>query len=424
MALLDAIRRVGRKAGSNLDEYVGGLLGEDAQQLTDEERKQLRRQSLMAIFEAMGSGAASPRAGLERVAERAGGRIAERRQAQQQEIGRQDVQQASANIAARLGGRGVDVGEQTQLQEVRPMSGMNLEGLMGSAAGAAAMQVNPQLAEIMKQRSGMQVVGGSIYDRATGQFRTPETPKGPTTPVREVDLGDRKILYFSDGTSQTFTKREMPKANASSVLMLPGGATTLTPGDKQRDIDFAKDWSKFSDQGGFADTVKQISQLSGVLQKLKDGENITGPLVGLAMETSPALANAYLSGAVSAKQLVEDVVQRNLRVILGAQFTEKEGERLIARAYNPSLKEEENAKRLEALIQQMIAAAEAKDRAGRYFEQYGTLKGYSGALPSWGSFNLSADAKNISDDDGPAPSGVDPSLWKFLTPEQKRLWPK
>jgi hypothetical protein len=151
MALLDAIRRVGRKAGSNLDEYVGGLLGEDAQQLTDEERKQLRRQSLMAIFEAMGSGAASPRAGLERVAERAGGRIAERRQAQQQEIGRQDVQQASANIAARLSGRAGDVGEQTQLQEVRPMSGMSTLGMAATPGGMAAMQASPVLQEAAKQ---------------------------------------------------------------------------------------------------------------------------------------------------------------------------------------------------------------------------------------------------------------------------------
>jgi len=151
MALLDTIRRVGRKAGSNLDEYVGGLLGEDAQQLTDEERKQLRRQSLMAIFEAMGSGAASPRAGLERVAERAGGRIAERRQAQQQEIGRQDVQQASANLAARLSGRAGDVGEQTQLQEVRPMSGMSTLGMAATPGGMAAMQASPVLQEAAKQ---------------------------------------------------------------------------------------------------------------------------------------------------------------------------------------------------------------------------------------------------------------------------------
>jgi hypothetical protein len=400
---------------------IGGLLGEEELAgLSEEERKRLEREAGLSAVRGMLSGTGL----LGGIESYRGARQELRKKAEQEATMRratQDVNQAQAAIAGRMGARGADVGEQTQLEEVRPMSGMNLEGLLGSSAGAAAMQVNPQLAELMKQRTGQQVVGGSIYDRATGQFRTPEAPKGPITPIREVDLGDRKIVYFSDGTSQTMPKREMSKHQPGNVLSLPGGAVTLTPGEKQRDIDFAKDWSKFSDQGGFADSVKQISQLNSVLQQLRSGENVTGALTGLLMEISPPLANAYLSGAVSARQLVEDVVQRNLRVILGAQFTEKEGDRLIARAYNPSLKEEENARRLEGLMQQMIAAAEAKNNAGRYFEQFGTLKGYSGSLPSWASFDLTAESKEFGGQDT-APAGVPPDVWKFMTPEQKKLW--
>jgi len=87
---------------------------------------------------------------------------------------------------------------------------MNLPALIGSPAGAAAIQANPQLAEMLKQRTGQQVVGGSIYDRATGQFIQP--PAGPKTVEREVDVGNAKIIFYSDGTRETIQKGMAPTA--------------------------------------------------------------------------------------------------------------------------------------------------------------------------------------------------------------------
>lgn len=218
MALLDTIRGLGRKASENLENYVGGLLGEEAANLTEAERRQMRREALMAIFEAMGSGAASPRAGLEQVATRAGQRAIGRRQAEEQGRAVQDVMQAQAAIAGRLGARGADVGEQTQLEEVRPMSGMNLEALVASPAGAAAMQANPQLAEMLKQRTGYQVAGADIFNRATGQFvprptvapRAGAAPAAPRAGAAPVPTTQR---------FQTMTPEQLRQAN------LPEGTT-------------------------------------------------------------------------------------------------------------------------------------------------------------------------------------------------------
>jgi hypothetical protein len=92
--------------------------------------------------------------------------------------------------------------------------------------------------------------------------------------------------------------------------------------------------------------------------------------------------------AVKTKNAVEEVVQRNLRLVLGAQFTEKEGERLIARAYNDRLDTQENAKRVNRLITQIKNAAETKADAIRYFEQNGTLTGWNGKLPSMSDFTF------------------------------------
>jgi hypothetical protein len=175
MALLDIIRRPFERIGTNLENYMGGLLGENVEDMTPEERRRLRQRAIMAISEGMAT--MTPVSTTLR--EAADEEMARRqRMAQQRQAGRaaQDIQQASAAIAGRLGARGADVGEQTQLEEVRPMSGMNLEALIASPAGAAALQTNPQLAELIKQRTGQQVVGGLIYDRATGRYIPPPVP--------------------------------------------------------------------------------------------------------------------------------------------------------------------------------------------------------------------------------------------------------
>jgi len=95
---------------------------------------------------------------------------------------------------------------------------------------------------------------------------------------------------------------------------------------------------------------------------------------------------------VKAKELVSEVVQRNLRLILGAQFTEKEGEQLINRAYNPKLSEKENIERIQRLATSMKKALKQKQDAAKYFEKNGTLKGYAGTT------NITVDS--ISNDAG------------------------
>ena len=87
-----------------------------------------------------------------------------------------------------------------------------------------------------------------------------------------------------------------------------------------------------------------------------------------------------LPESIAMHEAVEEVLQRNLRLILGAQFTQKEGERLIERAYNPALSEAENKKRVDRLITQIKQAAKAKEDASRYFENNGTLVGFRGQL--------------------------------------------
>lgn len=157
-----------------------------------------------------------------------------------------------------------------------------------------------------------------------------------------------------------------------------------TPGQNAVDSAFAKDYAEFVAAGGYADVEKQLGQLRGAAKSLETDSSLTGPFVGLVPD---AIRNITNPESVAVRDQVMEVVQRNLRMILGPQFTEREGMLLMRRAYNEQQSPAENKKRVERLIKQIQSAAQAKANAGAYFEQHGTLQGWKGKLPSLSDFN-------------------------------------
>lgn len=172
----------------------------------------------------------------------------------------------------------------------------------------------------------------------------------------------------------------------------------LSTGEKQVDKEFAKEYAKWTLGGGFADVEKNVAQLKAVKTRLESGsENLTGPIIGQVYDPLRAITNPE---SIEVRDEVEEVVQRNLRLILGAQFTQKEGERLIARAYNEKLDESVNAKRLGRLITAIEKAALAKQDSANYFEEKGTMKGFKGE-----KFSIS-EIERIIEEEEKAESGI------------------
>jgi len=149
----------------------------------------------------------------------------------------------------------------------------------------------------------------------------------------------------------------------------------LTVGEKKIDENYATQYFEYINKA--ADVDKQIDQLGlavNTLQTTKDG-SISGKRVA-ALDAAGKLAFVDPDAQAVYDQVTE-VVQRNLKLILGGQFGEKEGERLIARAYNPALGQEENARRVKALMTQIKSANEAQAQMAAFFGKEGTLKGFN-----------------------------------------------
>ena len=152
----------------------------------------------------------------------------------------------------------------------------------------------------------------------------------------------------------------------------------LSEGQKVLDREWAKDNNDFMTKD-FAEIRKNINSLDQVVTVLQDKNlDTTGSIVNAL---GPDLRRWLGKGgerSADLQQLVESVVQQNLRQVLGGQFAEREGANLIKRAYNPSSSEEVNIAKLSALKQSISQAAEAKRSMADYFRKNNTLTGYEG----------------------------------------------
>ena len=195
---------------------------------------------------------------------------------------------------------------------------------------------------------------------------------------------------------------QLRRAGAANVNV-GGSKLNLTPAQEAIDKKFADGYLEWQSGGG-ADAAANIAQISTVLEQLEQGRPLTGPMIGVQPDL---LLNLTNPNAANAKEQVQEVVQRNLRVVLGAQFTAAEGNQLISRAFNPNLTPQQNAARLRKLYQQMSVAAQQKQAMSEYYEANGTLKGYKGKQPNVNDFYKALEVR-------PAPKAGDVvGGWRF-----------
>jgi hypothetical protein len=182
------------------------------------------------------------------------------------------------------------------------------------------------------------------------------------------------------------SRRDVANIGANSrkeVAGLNNGARgeKLTQGQNAVDRAFAKELVPFMAAGGAAGAESQLKVLEGVRSELLEkGNNYTGSGKALIPDYVRSATNEK---ALAAENKVYGIIQTNLKPVLGAQFTQKEGENLLKRAYNPNLSPQANAESLKVLVKQVRAVAKAKAEAATYFKKYGTLAGWDGEIPSY-----------------------------------------
>lgn len=206
------------------------------------------------------------------------------------------------------------------------------------------------------------------------------------------DFGDRfGMVDRMSGTTTNVGAVGLPPEKTPSYLSDAAGAGVAGerkagggPAQKAIDTEFGKSYVEWQQAGGYPAVQKNLKQLKDASAALGKSDNLSGPVVG----SLPDAANAFINpDAIDVRERVEEVAQGNLRTVLGGQFAEREGEKLVARAYNPKLGEKINQRRVNALAAQIEMAAQAKQDAIRYFGKHGTLAGFEGKIYTMADFD-------------------------------------
>lgn len=203
-----------KSIGRGFDRYIGGLLGEDLEGMSPEE-KAVARRSVIGII---GRGMVDPSQGSEalgavmqaRAQRRAQAEVARRTAAAEAEMPR---------IAGRLFGGTAGTLESLPGGEGGPLTSRYrqdpqeaLARLYSTQEGRDVATMAPDLAKLASESVTGVTVGGSRFYPLTGKFvKEPEAPK-PRVRVGETDLTDKVIVFYSDGTTETFPKGAAPRA--------------------------------------------------------------------------------------------------------------------------------------------------------------------------------------------------------------------
>lgn len=216
--------------------------------------------------------------------------------------------------------------------------------------------------------------------------------------VREGDLKTKKFDYDVDQDAKKRSDKLMKDAAASKGKLEPimdektGLAIGLrkapkpppgprahlgkeTVATKKVDQAFATDYVKWT-QGGFSNVQTNLQKLEDVISSLDTRDDLTGPIIGSAGKAVRDFVNPESSAV---EETVNSVIMQSLKQILGGQFSEKEGQKLIEASYNVRLDEKKNAKKLRYTLNQLKKQVAAKQAAGEYYEKWGTLRGYKGS---------------------------------------------
>jgi hypothetical protein len=212
---------------------------------------------------------------------------------------------------------------------------------------------------MVKEKTGMQVVGGEIYDRATGRFITPPKEEKPRVRVGETDLTDKVIVFYSDGTTETFPKGAAPRAAGGG-----GGGAPRAAGGGGGGAASPPDLSKSAQ-----DRIIQIRERMASSQEGVAGLTEARQLSDLAFEGPGANLRAAAAAAAPDRMVLEGAretiefdlllkqqVLPQLKSIFGAAPTEGERKILLELQGSSSLPKSVRNK----VLDRAIAAAQRR----------------------------------------------------------------
>lgn len=143
-----------------------------------------------------------------------------------------------------------------------------------------------------------------------------------------------------------------------------------TEAEKVIDREFGKEYNKWQ-SGGKADYEENSKIFREAIKQLKDDKVDTGTFSGMG-----ANVPGVRTKTAELQNRVRKAINGMLRATLGAQFTEKEGERIFNQTFDPFASEESNIANMETELAKIEKRAQSMEDRGKHYRKNKTMVGY------------------------------------------------
>lgn len=238
------------------------------------------------------------------------------------------------------------------------------EGIKPTDWTDAMPDIAAAMHNILSYKKGMpqMKLSGSMQKEAARRQKAQDRKLAGIDKLRSM-VNELSGMQDKRTTAQAKMKQAEKEAKATKVKP--------TEGEKVVDREFAKEYNKWT-TGGKADYEVNSKIFKEAIKDLEEGKVDTGPLEGIGARTPIIRTDAR-----AMEDRVRKAINSMLRATLGAQFTEKEGERIFAQTFDPFKSSEDNIRAMQLELDKIEKRKDAIEDMGSYYEKKKTLAGYN-----------------------------------------------
>ena len=205
--------------------------------------------------------------------------------------------------------------------------------------------------------------------------------------IKPQETFTQQMIEVADGKGGTttvpvnvsnLTGKVTPVMSSSGININTGQGTG---GWKKVNEKFGTEVNEWVLSGGFTGAQANLIKIDDAIQQLEKSKDDFFGLTGKNVGVMPKGLRAFFNpDSADLEDNIRSIVYESLRQTLGAQFAEREGEKLIQASFNSMLSEEKNIIRLKRMRAKILEMAKAKQKAYEYFQDNdGDMSGYSGS---------------------------------------------
>ena len=245
--------------------------------------------------------------------------------------------------------------QRTDTTGLREAAAKKLDAARGDEGNAVKQAFEQRKAQLASEAAANQAAKEEAWKQKEFNYRKQSDSDKKNLEIQKMAQA-KELAQIAAGVKQAAFDNKTPKQAGTDAV----------------DRDYAKEYNDWTSTGKVS-AAKNLKLLQDAKDQLdrekKDFFAPSGRFIG----RMPDLIRG--EGDIAIRQNVQQAAQGALKATLGTNFTEREGERIMAAAYDERLSPEQNMAKIQTAIDEIQANIINADKKASMFESTGSLRG-------------------------------------------------